>query len=788
MCGERECALFPVLRFRFPGGKCYHNPLWEQEYWGRGLGKTASSPLFFFAGRLRMALDWFRRDSAASSPRDEITAGTLQYLAALAFNSACAATQMVMVAMLLCAPLGRQVDRNTLTNMGQYLVRPEGEILGYFGALVVASVLCPVLAGLGFWRARRDAGAGIADALPRLTRLNFGAGLLSCTAFLLVFCVLNIPDYAAPYEAFEVVALLFPLSVSFAVLLATGAAPRQLEQLSAYAQPWRWVAVLGWEAGVVLLLFSLVYIPNQVDFMGGLRLREPDLFHWTHYGMATALGFSHGVPLVTGLYCHYGPGVPVVFALIGRLFPPLSYAAIIHDCILYACVYYVAVYIFFRLLGTGRGIALAGTLCALYVSVFSPVWDGYTKEIYTCWQWPSATVLRSPVDIWIFLCWALHIRTQRSIFFVLSGGITALALFLFTDSGLVLSVLFFLYSGLWCLPEWLNRREPSGRRWIQTGMGLLSGWGAFLGVFALAMNLATRSALMADPVRVLKEWASAILVSSGGGVASRMFALETLGRDRLVFFVLVFVSLLGLFAGLWFCVRNREARLGRLLVCLALYTLARLLVFVARSVPLYLPQALVSLVFLAVAGGLLVYREQAGAVFKERFWQRSFPGIAVLLALFGILFGSSQARYPNVFHPNALETAGANTPEGKYQLLSIQQHFQPAISYVKQAGAQGLPLAILDDAQSYICCEAGVCPWISDVGYYFYTLTLEQQQALAARLESEGPRIVLAFDSEEKVQAQYRDTWKVLQGVLSRAYEKTSDKAGWFSVWRRKKE
>ena len=549
----------------------------------------------------------------------------------------------------------------------------------------------------------------------------------------------------------------------------------------------------GWlGAGVDLLacagIVSAVYVPNAA-FMAGRIFAADGFFHWNHFAVAPTLAYRSGLALGSDVYSQYGAGWPVLLAALGQLIP-LSHQTILQAGVIYGCSYYLGLYALLRSAAPSRLLAAAGVLLALGTSLHSPLFA--TAGAYGIWQWPSLSPLRSPLDVWFLLLLLAHARSGRPVWSLGAGVLVGLALFLETDGGLLLAGTFAVY---WVCLALSNL--PVQRPGQSAALGALA---AVLGL-AAGLGVSSRGALFVEPVAFLGGWIGGVANSSAGGVGAIHFNAFLRDNAQILpwFFAALGSCLLAVGHTLERVLHGRVRPLSLLAGCVGLYGAGKLTLFAWRSYPIRLVLVAVPIAILAVLTASALQQALQGRLAPGRSsrWRArlaalnpaALPGLLVLALCAWLAANPVFQRYPSVWSdagkrqghfyliPERREVAGVSARDRR-QFGWIRD----AIERVRELSAAGQTVAVLDELKTLIYLEAGVRPWHGDASFYMNTWTLEQQAALAARLEARRPDVVL-IAAKRPSQAKVRDTREAFHRVLERHYRLT-ETLGLFEVWR----
>lgn len=703
--------------------------------------------------------------------------------------------QFTVALIVWAGPMAPWPPPEELTTMGRVNMHPEYDLVAFVAGCVLALLLMLLTTRLFTRGLSEKADGGSEGDLSFSVSLN--VGLTAASGFLFLVCVELVRRSA--YERWHLTAaesvLLFSVPVATLALVLVhygGPSKSPLRSFGELLARKSEVLRVGCDLGVPLLLVLLLYVPAIPELVGGIYLNEA-FFHWDHFSMARAVGFAHGSALGTDISSQYGVGWPLVF---GSLAPwyALSYGHVVHAAIAYACVYYVGLYFLLRRV-TGRVLlSTAGVLFALWLTVFAPVFD----VLHTLWQWPSTSILRSPMDVWFFLALAAHLETGRRLWAVSAGVALGLSVLFITDTGAALAVVFGAY--------WLGYQRFVRDRASTAAVapGLILSTLIAVGVLLVGLLAASRGTMLTQPAAFWPGWFEGIQRSAGGGVGS-MYFLSRVGIEHVAvfaFMVSLFLAVVG--RGLIRALAGRLEKADLFLACVGLYGLARCVMFVQRTLPNNLHHAGVPLAIVVVALLAEAWRKSeekrgsASAIMGESLllakWKALAPfgALAVSLVLLG--FSGTFHEYPSLFRAlyKGMPPEGLYLIEGSRDIGGLPEssrgaimEFNAAVVELKALRDAGHSVAILDEQSTIYYLTAAAPPWGRDSTVFYNTLRLEHQREVVEALLRDLPSYVFIQDSETL--DYYTDTREYIREALPENYELVRT-VGAFDLWRNKGE
>ncbi len=679
----------------------------------------------------------------------------------------------------------------TLTQRGLQLFRPEHDLFLYVSGCALACSLCIGLA----WLQSRRRPSEQASASPASIQFRWEQIVLCALLFALHLFVLiatqryfrgsddigDMPLFAA--------ALLFVLPLfSFCVVIFEWRLPcHPYPTRSGFSSedipspPYAaWFS--GWDLLIAPLICGVLYIPKFSNLAGEFLLLEK-LHHWDFYAMGPTLAFHHGRALGTDFYTQYGVGWPLLFDALAQ-HVAISYGHMIQLSVIYCCLYFFNVYILLKGLLRNRIWAVAGLFLVLALHLFS----GTGSDVL--WRYPSSTILRSPLDVWFFICILFHVRTARAVWLRLAAALAGGAILFGTDTGLYLSATLAAYF-LYChsLPR-TKARLPLRQLSLALQCVALA-----LAVSLPMLWIAGRGTLLQSAF--WSGWLESFL-AYGGGFGALPIALVP--PSTLLLFALVLVLYLSMICVslLKLPLRNNTPE-NVFLACLSTYGLATLMLFIGRSHPYNLFH--VSVPFSIVAAVTFARWSQSRVQSLTDASQRATPPTGQVLSLgtylpLGALVAAtlflvtttSFRKYPGFLQSFFLakQPAGFCLLKEEKDLSGLPAEakeyaamFDAVINRLKEAAASGKTVAVLDDADPIFYLASDTAPWsrYSPLFPMLYTHALVDQ--LVSQVAERGPDVVVIRSN--LIQS---DVWRAFHETVEKHY-RLDGTAGVFEFWQR---
>ncbi|MEI8372890.1 MAG: hypothetical protein WCJ35_08655 [Planctomycetota bacterium] len=464
------------------------------------------------------------------------------------------------------------------------------------------------------------------------------------------------------------------------------------------------------------LIVLLVYMPD-ITLVTGWIYQLDKFHHWDFYVMAPALAFRHGAALGTEFYCQYGVAWPMLLAQASAIVP-LTYKMAIHFAVVFGCAYFLAVYFLFRLLLKSTPWALTGLLLTLFFQLFSGT-DGLPN-----WCYPSSTVLRSSLDLLLFVVCLAYARRNRAWLGLPAGVLLGLVTLFSTDTGVYLSAALVMY--MLAVPR------------LQTGaIGPRKGWIFILGVVAglagtliLGLAIASRGTLLHS--EFWRGWLEPLLVYGGGIGQLPIGGAVVEWSAYLLFTVELLVYLFFFGRVLDKSLRKTLSPEDLILGMIAVYGLGTIMIFIGRSHPFNLYHSSVPFCILLTSAFAWVGTKITRSL--KFAWPtteapllgatlRTAPWVCVYLALIAVCSNNGYQHYPNLLHW-AFRDQYVARPADNYlfaqrrdvllpeNLRPMAQRFTAitdAITKLSEGGRNSI--AVIDFADTHFLVQADLKPY-----------------------------------------------------------------------------
>jgi hypothetical protein len=228
--------------------------------------------------------------------------------------------------------------------------------------------------------------------------------------------------------------------------------------------PARRVALLL-HATVVVALGVLLYVPDYRS-MAGTFLSGENFHHWHFFAIMPTYAYLSGLVPVLESYSQYGVGIPVIIGNLSRLLGDFSHAWVVWVGMTYGVFYFIALYALLWAWLHDWPWAVAGLAFAVLLQQFSGL-----NPPEVLWQYPSSTILRSPLDVWVFLLLTGHVYRRSWWYVIFAGLIVSVAILWESDTGIYLAGGYAAY----CAYCWLDEVSTQGWSWARTCRYLATG-------------------------------------------------------------------------------------------------------------------------------------------------------------------------------------------------------------------------------------------------------------------------------------------------------------------------
>ncbi len=564
------------------------------------------------------------------------------------------------------------------------------------------------------------------------------------------------------------------------------ALPRVLAALSS-GSPWlRRFVDLGAISGIV----ALVYVPSVATLAGAVYMYDK-FFHWDHFAAGAAWASANGQALGTEVYCQYGLAYPFLAGLAWGVVSP-SYTGLIHAAVLYASIYFIAYYAVLRALRLHPLIAVAGTLTAIWASLFGP----FHPEFHIQWAWPSQSILRAPLDVWMAMALIAHLRSGRRIWLATAGLLGAAAVLFEIDTGVPLVVAI----GVYCIATAFVDRPTNG----STVLAYLAVPGCtFLLILTAGLAAVSRGTLVTRPGEFFAGWLQGITGYAASGAGSMYFLSRTDPVQLAIFFALVAVCFVPVAVALTRLLHGQASRAHVFGAACGIYGLERLTVYVSRSLDNnLLTTSLPAIGILTLLVGYIHSTVLRGNDQPERIpplnierntLRIAYPAIAVLMA--ALLLWSSDTFH---HYPSLLRSAVKGSPDPGLPILpdTFEARGIPAesagemddiatgVQRLRELRARNATVVVLDEQATLYNIAAGIPPWRADFSVYFNTFFVRDREKVLGELLIYAPDYVLV--PTEPPGEWYNDTWAFYREGVANDYIQV-ERVGAFDLLERRK-
>ena len=706
----------------------------------------------------------------------------------LALGLSCG-VQSILALVMIFGPLATWPAWDELTAMGKSALHPEYDFPAYAAGCALTLLLALGSALLWNRHLHRVPASGLPEFLRFGSALQTGAAVVSFACFLVCTEALRRSVFDRwRFTGLEIAIVLAPGLLALAIVWIhyrtsnRGFDQALLPRIMGFLEERKIARDRVQDVAACFLVFAIVYVPYMSNLAGRIYLRD-EFFHWDSFIMGPALSFLNGKAFGIDIYSTYGVGYPLLAAGLSPILP-LSYTNAVSMMVLYACFYYVGLYFLLRAVVRDATLSLAGILSILWMTLYSHQ-DALQP---TMWVWPSSTVLRTPMDVWFFLALWRHASTGKGRWVLAAGVAAGLAILFEIDTGFSLAVVLGVYAFAQPL---LVGETKQGATLRAAAIGAL-GSAAVLFTGLLA---ASRGAIVSDPAAFFHGWLEGFTGYPGSGVGGQIL-LARINIVELAFFAgvlgLCFIPVAKASIDL---LHNRFRPLGLLLACGGLYGLARVTLFVWRSVPLNLyhtavPALVILLILLAEWRRRTPSHPDACLAERTRATRWISYGCLTGAALL-LWFSPAFHAYPGVLRTLAkgkpavgltLFDGGAAFDGLPHSRNEFVARVEAGIEGVRALREGGRRVVILDERSTLYNLATDNPPWGRNPLIFFDTFTTARREAIREELFAEKPDYVLIRG--ESPSEYYTDTWTYFRDSLADHYTKTNE-AGFFEVWER---
>jgi hypothetical protein len=686
--------------------------------------------------------------------------------------------QLTTSAFLLFGPSTNAPFFDDLTVFGKTSVRPEHD-LAIYAAGILSTLAIILLAD--WWWGKRLACVQIEN---HSSAVSFGALVQTAAAcgslvlYLALVASRFVANDAPPGATTEPpigLALLLPGA------MAAGWAVIDLSYGWAYRGK-GFESVISWASGanrllpyaVPGLIVLLIGIPPGAwKFIAGREFVAERFYH-PNFFMGPALSFAHGKAFATEIFAQYGIGWPLLCSWLAH-FSAMTYGNFMALINLYGCVYYVALFFLLRSWFRQATWAALAVVLAVYWQVFSGVALGQV-----IWQYPSSTIARHAMDVWFFLVLMMHQRSGKTWWAGAAGMAAGVGIFLQTETGIHLCLAFSAYLVL--LAGYAATKD--GTSWRRTWLSSLLAFAAMMVTTLLPLLLyASRGTLFT--AAFWQGWLGALFLYGSWGLSA--LPIAELPLSSMTLFLAMLATYLGVSGYAALRVLRREVTSGEvLLATLAVYGLAMLANFVARSHPhnLYHPAVPFAVILTALA--FLGRKSLAGVLQHSSFPYVATSGLVMLLLTKPeVLSYPSLAKSPFQDTPpeglsltsNSDDICGLPPEYGQFV-----QEFRDVTAAIRTIAPDGKNMAIFDVNDTLLCYAANVCPWRPCAFIFQMALTQPAVGDVLSDLTQRPPKYVVTRGQSAPRSPNCDFIWAPLYEAVTNRYALVQA-VGPYEIW-----
>jgi hypothetical protein len=207
-----------------------------------------------------------------------------------------------------------------------------------------------------------------------------------------------------------------------------------------------WMPLLG-HVLVVVAVALLIYVPDYRSLAGSF-LNAERFHHWHFFAVMPTYAYLSGRVPVLESYSQYGVGLPVIVGNLCRVMGDFSHASVVWLGMTYGVLYFIALYALMWAWFRDWWWSAAGLALAILLQQFSGL-----DPPSVLWQYPSSTILRSPLDVWVLLLLTGHVYRRTWTYLTLAGLVTSLAIFWESDTGIYLTGGYLAYCAYCCIHD-----------------------------------------------------------------------------------------------------------------------------------------------------------------------------------------------------------------------------------------------------------------------------------------------------------------------------------------------
>lgn len=387
---------------------------------------------------------------------------------------------------------------------------------------------------------------------------------------------------------------------------------------------------------IAVFFFLLIFIPDTRRLAGLVYLTDA-FHHWNYYVVAPSYAYGHGLALGRDVYSQYGSLWAILFGGMSTIVP-LSYSTIMSVFVWAGSAYWAFVYLLLHnVIGIRRPVSILITAVGIYVLMFTGL-----NGLPTIWVAPGSTVIRSPLDIFLFASLWKFFRDGDHRWWLASCILVGFGFLFETDTGI-----YMVFATLVALANYMVMAKKANGKPFPAIRFLLTGSCAFLIVALLGLFIGSRGSILERSF-----WLGWVEPMAAHGSGMSFLLIEPVAAVLIPTFLILF--------GYLFCVSLVVSRIRSgiatrrdlLAASVGIYGLSTFLIFIGRSHPANLSHPILPLgITLAIMCEAFVRSAWHSLPVRQR-------GVFVIagVAVFGtMLIGNdSLFVYPNLFNTTVL--------------------------------------------------------------------------------------------------------------------------------------
>jgi hypothetical protein len=693
---------------------------------------------------------------------------------------------IVVTAVAMGSAIPPEADHEPLTRIGVSMVQPEYEMPAYIVGVILAIAVYVAVDTVNFGNRGKTR-----NFVPSWTPWFLAGVALAVTVAPLYPYLRSHPHLGPVLQLSEMGPVLVMMALAAICVCISQCCLPERVRVPALRPLCRLHPTLCLDTMVLAAVILMVGIHPVNQLASRIYINER-FFHWEHFVFTPALGKMSGLRLGTDIYSQYGLAYPILYGWLSNAFS-WGYTPAFFLAAMAGVLYYLFAYMFLRQVTRKAITAATGLVLLLALNQFP--WTFYYTRTYSVWQYPSATLLRSPLDLVIIFSIWRHCVSRHRRWLYAAGIATGINLMVALDMGVLLGILVAVYASLTALEAYRdNDRAEAARVVVAACMSAL----LIVTVAALAFGFVSGAFDTSNPAAAIARLTSGMAASAIGGVGASRLLSQIHWLEWLYFMTMTTVYLAA--AGRWISsslLRRPLTPIVTIAGILGLYGLMRGIFFVWNTHPQVLIRGVSSLPLILALWltEWVTTKNETHKIYTD-ISRRSVGVVCVLSACVALLLMNPSFRdYPSLLRCLAGRTFGDTSAyvTGPAPNIPLPRTWEDHAEEVREGlvacrvlAAKGCRTVILHDHSTFYYWYGGLPIWGYNPTVYYLMYTQRQLASFLEALEAYNPDYVLLTRDipGDSLAPLYADVHATLHNHVLKHYHEVAE-AGVFIVFAR---